>query len=62
MQLYRNTQDTDVFVPQRTQPKTVLQDRVVHEPKVSSRIKDDIILVSLAVLSFGFIIGVFAFL
>ena len=62
MNLYRNTQDTDVFVPQRTQPKTVLQDRVVHEPKVSSRLKDDIILGSLVLLSFGFIIGVFAFI
>ena len=62
MQLYRNTQDTDVFVPQITQPKTVLQDRVVHEPKVSSGIKDDIILVLLAVFSFGLIIGVFVFI
>ncbi len=61
MQLYRNIQDTDVFVPQRPQPKTVLQDRVVHEPKVSRGIKDDIILVLLVVLSFGLILGVLAF-
>ena len=62
MQLYRNTLESDLFVPQRTLPKTRLEDTVVYEAKLNSRIKDDVILVSLVLLSFGLIIGVFAFM
>lgn len=62
MQLYGNTQESDLFIPQRTLPKTRLEDTVVYEPKLNSRIKDDVILGLLLLLSFGLIIGVFAFL
>ena len=66
MQLYENTQESDLLVPQRTLPKTRFddfEDTVVYDkPKLNSRIKDDVILGSLVLLSFGLIIGVFAFI
>lgn len=65
MQLYGNTQESDLLVPQRTLPKTrfeVFEDTVVYEPKLNSRIKDDVFLGALGLLGFGLIIGVFAFM
>ena len=64
MELYGNTQESDLLVPQRTLPKTRLEDfdTVLYEPKLNSRIKDDVILGALGLLGFGLIIGVFAFM
>ena len=65
MQLYGNTQESDLLVLQRTFPKTrieVFEDAVVYEPKLNNRIKDDVILGALGLLGFGLIIGVFAFM
>ena len=65
MQLYGNTQESDLLVPQRTFPKTRIEDfvdTVVYEPKLNSRIKDDVFLGALGLLGFGLIIGVFAFM
>jgi hypothetical protein len=64
MQLYRNTQETDLFVPQKSVPEIKLVDIVFTEPELkhNSRIKDDVILGLLVLVSFGIIIGIFAFI
>jgi hypothetical protein len=64
MQLYRNTQDSDVFVPQRSVTEIKLEDLVFSEPepKHNTRFKNDITLTVIGLFSFGLIIGILAFI
>jgi hypothetical protein len=63
MQLYRNSQDSDLFVPQRSFPEIRVEDLVFSEPepKHHSRFKDSIIFGMIVLLGFGLIFGIFAF-
>lgn len=61
MQLFRNTQESELFVPPKTIPRTRLEDGLGHEPRRNRDIQNDVILGLLGLFGFLLIVLVIGF-